>query len=99
MYSNVPTTEVIYILELISTQPKVDTTITKELIKLTSTIMKQNYFTFHNNCYTQNDSLAMGASTSPTQSEVYFQHMEQQTLTPIHHTDREQNPRILSLCR
>jgi len=38
--------------------------------------MKQNFFTFLNNWYTQNDGLAMGAPTSPILSEIYLQNME-----------------------
>jgi hypothetical protein len=83
MYSNVPTTEVINILELVSTEPNVDTAITKELVTITNAIMKQNYFTFRNNCYTQNDGLAMAAPTSPTLSEVCLQYMEHSHLYTI----------------
>ena len=76
MYSNVPTKEVINIIELLGTHPNVYPAITKELITVTNTIMKQNYFTFLNNWYTQNDGLAMGAPTSPILSEIYLQYME-----------------------
>jgi len=64
MYSNVPTKEVINIFELLSTQLDVDTATAAELISMTNTVMKQNYFTFQNNYYTQNEGLAMGAPTS-----------------------------------
>jgi len=83
MYSNVPTKEVINILELLGTHPNVDPAIINELITITNTIMKQNYFTFLNNWYTQNDGLAMGAPTSPILSEIYLQYMEHSHLYTI----------------
>jgi len=83
MYSNIPTKEVINILKLIGTQLNINTPITKELISMTSTVMKQNYFTFQNNYYAQNKGLAMGAPTSSALSEVYLQFMENTRLQTI----------------
>jgi len=50
--------------------------ITKELILMTLTILKQNYFESKNNFYVQNKGLAMMAPTSSVLSEIYLQFIE-----------------------
>jgi queuine/archaeosine tRNA-ribosyltransferase len=45
-------------------------------MKNTSTILEQNYFTFHNINYSQITGLAMGAPSSAILSEIYLQHLE-----------------------
>jgi hypothetical protein len=48
----------------------------QEIIKLTKTILKQNYFQFNDDIYIQTEGLAMGAPTSATLSEIYVQYLE-----------------------
>jgi len=55
----------------------------EELISMTHTIMKQNYFEIHNKFYIQNADLAMGASTSSVLSEICLQFMENTKLYTI----------------
>jgi len=73
MYSNVPTDELINIIKFMRSQQNLNDNSTKELILMTCTIMKQNYFEFHNNFYVQNKGLAMGAPTSSILSEIHLQ--------------------------
>jgi hypothetical protein len=54
--------------------------ITDENLTLTKTILKQNYFQFHEQTYRQTTGLAMGATTSSILAEVYLQHTEHGTL-------------------
>ena len=63
MSSNVPTNDLIKIIKFVCSQQNHDEKLTKELIKLTRTILKQNYFKFQNSFYVQNTGLAMGAPT------------------------------------
>ena len=46
------------------------------LIKLTKTLLDQNYFRSENTTYLQPEGLAMGAPTSSVFSEFYLQHLE-----------------------
>jgi len=81
MYSNIPTGELMTILnELCNANDVVDKT-TQEILRITQTLVNQNYFQFQGTIYVQNEGLAMGAPTSSILSEVYLQHMEN---TAIH---------------
>ena len=81
MYSNIPTEELMTILnELCNANDVVDKT-TQEILRITQTLVNQNYFQFQGTIYVQNEGLAMGAPTSSILSEVYLQHMEN---TAIH---------------
>jgi hypothetical protein len=55
---------------------QLDMNTTHEIIKITSTILEQNYFTFQNLNYSQVTGLAMGAPFSAILSKVYLQHLE-----------------------
>jgi len=83
MYSNVPTDELTSIIKFISSQQNIDDKLTEEPISMTQTIMKENYFEFHNKFYIQNAGLAMGAPTSSVLSEIYLQFMENTKLYTI----------------
>jgi len=83
MYSNVPTDELTSIIKFISSQQNIDDKPTEELISVTHTIMKQNYFEFHNKFYIQNAGLAMGAPSSSVLSEMYLQVKEKTKLYTI----------------
>jgi len=74
MYSNIPPNELIHIIEKISQENTLDDTITKELIRITRTVIDQNYFTFQNQNYSQKTGLAMGAPSSAILSEIYWTH-------------------------
>ena len=76
MYSNAQTGELISINKLISSQQNTGDKLTEELISMTHTIMKQNYFQFHN-------KFAMGTPTSSVLSEIYLQFMENKELYTI----------------
>ena len=83
MYSNVPTDELESIIKLISLHQNLDDKITEELISMTRTIGKQNYFQFQNKFRIQNIGLAMGSPTSSLLSEIYLQFMESTKLYDI----------------
>jgi hypothetical protein len=76
MCSKVPTNDLIKIIKFVCSQQNHDEKLTKELIKLTRTILKQNYFKFQNSFYVQNTGLAMGAPTCSILSEIYVQYVE-----------------------
>jgi hypothetical protein len=83
MYPNIPTNELIPIIENMSLNNQLDTNITHDVMKIISTILEQNYFTFHNNNYSQISGLAMGAPSSAILSEIYLQHLEHTRIVNI----------------
>jgi len=58
----------------------VDSKTTQEILRITQTLVNQNYFQFQDTIYIQNEGLAMGAPTSSILSEVYLEHMENTTI-------------------
>ena len=52
-------------------------------MKITQTIISQNYFQFQDTIYLQKEGLAMGAPTSSILSEIYLQHMENTTIPEL----------------
>ena len=78
MYPSIPTDELVKILkdtQGMCLENQLEEKTTNELIKVTRTILEQNYFTFRNQCYFQNTGLAMGSPSSAVLSEVYLQHL------------------------
>jgi hypothetical protein len=76
MYSNIPTDELVKIINELCIEQALDEKTTNELIKITHTIIELNYFEFQNRCYIQNKGLVMGAPTSAILSEIYLQNLE-----------------------
>jgi hypothetical protein len=83
MYPNIPTNELVPIIENMSINNQLDANTTHDLMRITSTILEQNYFTFHNNNYSQVTGLAMGAPSSAILSEIYLQHLEHTKIIDI----------------
>jgi hypothetical protein len=83
MYSNVPTGDLIHIIDLICDQQFIDGKMKHELINLSKAIIEQNYFRFENSFYSQESGLAMGSSTSSIFSEIYLQYMENTAIYDI----------------
>jgi DNA integrity scanning protein DisA with diadenylate cyclase activity len=48
----------------------------QEIIKLTRIVLKQNYFQFNCNIYTQTNGMAMRTPTSSVLSVIYLQYLE-----------------------
>jgi len=77
IYSNIPITETIRILEHIMEHNLINSQIKQELLTWYDIITKQNYFIINNNnIIVQNDRLIVGAPSSSILSEVYLQHLE-----------------------
>ena len=76
MYPSIPINEHVQIIEDMSLRNQVDEKTANELIRITRTVLEQNYFAFRNHNYCQNTGLAMGAPSSAILSEVYLQHLE-----------------------
>jgi hypothetical protein len=66
MYSNIPTSWLPNIINLMYTQLDVNKKLAREILKMTRLLLKQNYFQFRQNIYTQKEGLAMGAPTAWT---------------------------------
>jgi len=76
MYTNIPTNELITIIELTCQNNYVDVNTTRDFTKLAKALITQNYFRFKNMTYVQPDGLAVGAPSSSILSEFYLQHLE-----------------------
>ena len=76
MYPNIPTNELVPILESMPLNYQLDSVITNAIIKIVCTVLKQNYFTFQGISYSRPIGLVMGAPSSAILSEVYLQHLE-----------------------
>ena len=76
MYTNMPTQELMEIIENMWKQNGLDKIIYKEIAKTCNLIITQNYFQYKNTQYIQEQGLAMGAPTSSIFSEIYLQHLE-----------------------
>jgi hypothetical protein len=73
LYVNIPINEVIQIIHnsLGCQTPQDKTT---QIIKLTRTILSQNYFMFHNKIHYTNKGVAMGSPISNIIAEIFLQH-------------------------
>jgi hypothetical protein len=74
-YSNIPTKDLITALKKLCSVNNIDNKTTQN-IKITQTLVGQNYFRFQDTIYVQNEGLAMGAPMSSILLEVYLQYME-----------------------
>jgi hypothetical protein len=76
MYTNIPTNELLVIIENACKNNNLEPSIRQEILRLTRLIVTQNYFKFQNKTYLRKNGLAMGAHTSSALSEIYLQFME-----------------------
>jgi len=76
MYTNIPTHELLSIIDTACDNNLVEERMKRDIINLSKTIIDQNYFQFEGLTYKQNDGLAMDAPTSSIFSEFYLQHQE-----------------------
>lgn len=81
LYTNVPVDETIKVLEQnLRDNSNLLPKAIDELIILTRTIIKQNYFQFNNEFYTQNEGLAMGSPLSGILAELFLNDLENKYL-------------------
>jgi len=65
---------------------------THQIVSLLTTVLRQNYFSFHGQIYQPDKGVAMGSPISGTMAEIFLQQMENSVIK--HLTDT----RILSFC-
>jgi len=75
MYTNIPTKDLISIINSLCKNHNIEDRVTREIISKTNLIM-QNHYIFQDKTYVQNNGLAMGAPTSSILSEIYLQSLE-----------------------
>ena len=75
MYKNIPTDELLTIIESAHINNDVEESLKRDSLKLLKVVIDQTYFRFMNQRYVQHDGLAMGAPTSSILSEYYLQHL------------------------
>jgi hypothetical protein len=83
MYTNIPTSTLPRILNLICKQTLAPKKFQQQLVTLLRTILKQNYFQYNDCIYKQKSGLAMGAPSSSILSELYLQYTEHTTIYDI----------------
>ena len=76
MYTNIPTKDLLNIIQNICENNGLESAVKQEILSLTRLIIMQNYFRFQNRTYIQKSGLAMGAPSSSILSEIYLQFME-----------------------
>jgi len=80
MYTNIPTHELLSIIEEICHNSYIEKDINTDIVRLSKTIINQNYFQFLGKTFIQTEGLAMGAPTSCIFSEKYIITREQRNL-------------------
>ena len=79
MYTNIPIKDTIQILNnLLISNKTLDNLQIKELLQLLQVILKQNYFSFNNQYFSQNDGLIMGCPLSSLLADIYINYFENQ---------------------
>jgi len=76
MYTNIPTSELVTIIDITCQNNYIENSAKSDIIKLTKTITDQNYFQFLDKTYIQSEGLAKGTPTSSIFSEFYLQYLE-----------------------
>ena len=77
LYTNIPIAETLEILENMLKQNNTPQHTINEIINITNTITKQNYFTHNNKYYTQQEGLPMGSPISCILAEIFIHNIEQ----------------------
>jgi hypothetical protein len=76
MYTNIPTNELLRILNSACNKNYIEENLKHDTLKLSKIVMDQNYFQFKDKTYRQHEGLAMWAPTSSILSEFYLQCLE-----------------------
>jgi len=83
MYTNIPTEELITIIKTACLNNNIEDNLKQNIIKLSKTIIDQNYFQFLDKSYVQPEGLAIGEPTFSIISELYLQFLENPTIYNI----------------
>jgi hypothetical protein len=83
MYPNIPTKTLTSLITFLCNWNSVIKKVEREIIKLTRIMLKQYYFQFSSNVYTQTNGLTMEAPTSSVLSEKYLQYLEHTAIFDI----------------
>jgi hypothetical protein len=83
MYSNVPIDDLVNIIEALCKNHGINDKLKYELINISNTIIKRNYFQFLNTFYLQEKGLEIGSPTSTTFSEIYLEYIENTAIYDI----------------
>jgi hypothetical protein len=76
MYPSILTDELCNIIKRMCSAQTLSDETSNELIRITQTVIKQNYFEFRNKSHVQQKGLVMGAPSSSILSEVFLQYLE-----------------------
>jgi hypothetical protein len=76
MFYNVPTTDLVKIIEHSCDQHELHQDIKTEILNLSNTVIQQNYFQCQDLIYLQKEGLTMGTLSSPLFSEIFLKRIE-----------------------
>jgi hypothetical protein len=82
-YTNIPTDQIPKIVASLCNQNHLHKKLTREFVKITRTLLKQNYSQFYDTIHAQTEGLAMGSPTRSIFSEVYIQYLEHTVFSEI----------------
>ena len=85
LYTNIPVIETIHLIKCRLLHNGLENVYVNQIVKLLTTVLKQNYFRFNNKFYEQTDGLAMGSPLSAILSEIFLQHHENEILENLKH--------------
>lgn len=81
LYTSIPVNEALNVIkDKLKNESFLPNENVEELVLITKTILKQNYFTYNGNFYHQNEGLAMGSPLSGTIANIYMSHIEEKLL-------------------
>jgi hypothetical protein len=83
MYTNIPTEKLLNIINIMSEKHDMENMLKQEILKISSLLIAQNYFSFQDTVYLQKKDLTMGAPTSYTFSEIYLQYIKNTKICDI----------------
>ena len=83
MYTNIPVSETIDIINLQLQELQESPIFIKQLVNSLNVALTQNNLTFNGEYYNQTDGLPMGSPISPIMSEIFLQYLEDQHIEKI----------------
>jgi hypothetical protein len=76
MYCNVPTNELLKIINVLCERHEIIEGLKEEIMKISQILIEQNYFQFQDTVYIQKEGFAVGAPTSSVFSKIHLQFIE-----------------------
>jgi vacuolar-type H+-ATPase subunit D/Vma8 len=76
IYTNIPIKRIVTIIQTLLKHHNTQQSTIKEIVNITNNILSHNYFEFNNDCYQQEEGLAMRVSSSAILVETFLRFIE-----------------------